>query len=77
MDHLWSKFTQFLRCPIFAEGIRTDIESWLSLDGVYAFETVDLVLAQPTTRPAIAIIDKMFFIIFLDLDLYGSLDITR
>src|SRR5690606_9480146 len=21
MDHLWSKFTQFLRCPIFAEGI--------------------------------------------------------
>jgi hypothetical protein len=21
MDHLWSKFTQFLRCPILAEGI--------------------------------------------------------
>jgi hypothetical protein len=21
MDHLWSRFTQFLRCPIFAEGI--------------------------------------------------------
>src|SRR5690606_34360486 len=23
MDHLWSKFTQFLRCPIFAEGINS------------------------------------------------------
>ncbi len=23
MDHLWSKFTQFLRCPILVEGINS------------------------------------------------------
>src|SRR5690606_5601272 len=44
MDHLWSKFTQFLRCPIFAEVIRQSFyykHDWTS-DSSPAMSGLDL-----------------------------------